>query len=235
MKEITIGAALALVVAAGAATALKSDPDNYYLDPDEIRPIIRLNLEHDFETELRRLSSPFYGAEVFDVRLIPGQVPVYTIDGYLAGYLYVACVLPGELPTYADIIAKPDYYDGACNFVFVGVNGRCPECKGGFGLPALIKNQKLAESVARTYYGDNAFQLSRYIYRSYIDGYEFTDGRENIIVPLTAIVDDAECAEPLPRRDIDKNTEEYIKPPRPFEAEAYFGIWSKWLRDYYSE
>ncbi|UCH77633.1 MAG: hypothetical protein JSU81_07830 [Candidatus Coatesbacteria bacterium] len=121
MKKVAIAAALALLVTAGpaAATALKSDPGNYYLDPDEIRPIVRDSLETTIKMGARVENSNFSRVEVLDVRLVPGQLPMYTIDGHLGGYLYIAYALPGPLPTFEEIINRArENYDEIYEYIW---------------------------------------------------------------------------------------------------------------------
>lgn len=252
---------MALTVAAGAATALKSDPDNYYLDPDEIRPIIRDSIETTIMLSAGGENTKFSGVEEFDVRLIPGQLPMYTIDGHLGGYLYIAYAVPGPLPTFEEIIncARENYdiiyeyiwsdireepwrefwsrnfpYRLTCSYQFVGTTRYWLESEESAGFPPVLIYQKGAENAARDYYGSDDFEFVRYIYCSKLNGYEFTNGRENIIVPYDTLKRWIYPDEVKSMADVEAEIEKYIYDPGPRARKGHFERWKSRLLKYYS-
>jgi hypothetical protein len=193
--------------------AMRSDPENYYLDPEEIRPIVRDDVEGTVML-WKRAQGPkgVYGKiKKFDVRLLDGQIPLYTIDGEVAAYIYIAYVVPGPLPAIDEIITKAKKisdarddsmrnrertgaslrefyrehfpYANNCVFALYGVNEHCTSGIEKQGLPKIIYSLKKAEDAARDYYGSGDFEYVGFVFCSKKQGYEFTDGRRNIIVP----------------------------------------------------
>jgi len=263
MKEVAIAAVLALLAVAGpaAATSLKSDPDNYYLDPDEIRPIVRDDLETIIMLNAGGENTKFSDVEEFDVRLIPGQLPMYTIDGQLGGYLYIAYAIPGPVPTFEQIInsASENYdeiyeyiwsvsreepgrvfwsrtcpYKWTCVYKFVGTTRYWVESLASCSIPEILIYHRGAEDVAREYYGSDDFQFVRYIYCSILNGYEFTNGRENIIVPYDTLKNWIYPDEVKSMAEVAAEIDKYVYDPGPSARKEHFERWAKRLSEYYS-
>jgi len=258
LNAVVLAISATSLVFAAAATAgeIKSDPENYYLEPEEIRPIVRdsiettimLNNQHEGETT-------FSGVKAFDVRLVPGQIPMCTIEGDVAAYLYIAYAIPGPLPTLEEIILRardsyefvreylnsvdrPDWheffketypYEITCAYEFVGVTEKWPDTEGSCGIPAIITKQKGAEDAARKYYGSSDIELVRYIYCSRLNGYEFSDGHENIIVPFNIMKREVDGAGIIKRVDVNADLDEYIQRYYPEDVESYFERWRGYL------
>lgn len=253
--RVIVGLTAAFILATAAfAAEMKSDPANYYLDPEEIRPIVRASIESTIVLNSRRENTTFSGVGNFDVRLINDQIPLYTVDRYVAAYLYIAYAFPGPLPTFEDIVSgalesydareeyyasidRPDWrefyketfpYDISCAFEIVGVNEKWPSSEGSVGIPRIILNRKKAERAARDYYGTDKFSFVRYIYCSRLMGYEYTNGEKNIIIPFhrSGVVDSEKV---MPRDEIDMRIEEYLWIPEPERVSSFFGRWRKKL------
>jgi len=82
--------------------AMKSDPSRGYFDPDELRQIVL----DDFRGETLWALSSRKRPEKDDIRLVDGNIPIFDLDGNVAGYYFIATVVPGEVPTIDDIYAQ---------------------------------------------------------------------------------------------------------------------------------
>lgn len=248
---------LFILISPVAAPAMKSDPDNYYLDPEEIRPIVREDLEGTVML-WKRAQGPkgVYGKiKEFDVRLLDGQIPLYTIDGEVSAYIYIAYVIPGPLPTIEEITAGAkkisddrdsfirekertgsslrDFYfnyfpyGNYCVFALYGVNEHCTSGIEHQGLPKILYSLKKAEDAARRYYGHNDFEYVRFIFSSKTQGYEFTDGRVNIIVPTYWRSGEIYGEDILTRDEVDADIENFRLPIKWDNVEAWVEIWKR--------
>jgi hypothetical protein len=254
-KVVMIVAVASIVsVTAALAGELKGDPGNYYLDPEEIRPYVRDNAESTILMSSRHEGeTTFSGVTAFDVRLVPGQIPLYTINGDIAAYLYIAYAIPGPLPTLEDIIsAARESYDAVqeyrygetpgrenwrefyskvfpykitCAYEIVGINEGWPSTEGSCGVPELIMKQKAADEAARGYFGSGEFEFIRYIYCSKLNGYEYSDGHESIIVPFDTLTGELKSESIIKRAEVDANLNEYKWVPSDEGVEQYFDIW----------
>ncbi len=249
-------AATALGAAGALATETKSDPDNYYLDPEEIRPAVRAELEALLPSWTIK-NSAFDHLTAFDVRLLEGQIPLCTIEGDVAAYVYIAYVSPGPLPTLEEIVGNAragmevysDYkeskfrcepfdlkgtfgerypYEFTCAHAIVGVNEKWPYDEYCAKIPTIILRRPAAEDAARGYYGSDDFEFVRYVLGSLSQGYEFTNGRTDIIVPVDRFGTIGEDKIKT-RVDVDARLEEYVRKPEPEHVESYFGMWQKQL------
>lgn len=245
------------LTSAAVAWAMKSDPDNYYLDPEEIRPIVRDDIEGTVML-WKRAQGPkgVYGKiKEFDVRLLNGQIPLYTIDGEVAAYIYIAYVVPGPLPSIEEIITKAKKISGArddfmrnrertgaslrefyrehfpygnnCVFALYGVNEHCTSAIKKQGLPKIIYSLKKAEDAARDYYGSNEFEYVKFIFCSKKQGYEFTNGRQNIIIPTYWRSGTVDPQDIVTRDEVDANIEDYRLPIEWETVESWAEFWKR--------
>jgi len=90
-------------------------------------------------------------------------------------------------------------------------------------IPHIIQNQKTAEDRAKGYFRSEEIVLVRYLWslRSEINGYEFTDGKSNIIVPFD--IDSKRFPEDkvYTREEIDLDIDSHILDVDPREGESY--------------
>lgn len=257
MNRRIVGLAAVFILAAAAfAGEMKSDPANYYLDPEEIRPYVLEELKGFLPSWMGK-GHPFGHLTAFDVRLVEGQLPLYTIEGDVAAYIYIAYVVPGPLPTLEDIVGNAragmevyaDFdeshfraepfdligafaerypYEFTCVHAIVGVNEEWPYGEYCAHVPTIILRRPAGEDAARNYYGSDGFKFVRYIYCSNLQGYEFTDGETDIVVPVDRFgtVDEDLIKT---RADIDTRLEEYIRKTEPENVKMYFRKWEYFL------
>jgi hypothetical protein len=90
-------------------------------------------------------------------------------------------------------------------------------------IPHIIQNQKTAEDRAKEYLRSEEIALVRYIWslRSKINGYEFTDGKSNIIVPFDINLRSFSEDEVYKREEVDLNIEQYLLDVDPREGKSY--------------
>ena len=259
IKAILIIVAASLIfVTAALAGEMKSDPDNYYLDPEEIRPYVRDSIEATILLNSKAKGTTFGGEDNFDVRLIPGQLPLYTIDGRVAAYLYIAYAFPGPLPTFEEITAgaheaypaikqhiwsvnreenRGEFYGRVfpynikCAYEIVGVTDRWPRKTSTCGIPEIIMYRREAEEAAEDFYGTRDYEFVRYIYCSKLNGYEFSGAGENILVPFDTLTGEVLTDSVIRMLEVETDIDEYVYTPNAVGVERYFGKWEDRLRD----
>lgn len=184
---------LFILISPAVAPAMKSDPDNYYLEPEDARfyatDLItsELTVHKGFED----LEGIYAKIKESDIRLLDGRIPLYDIDGDVAAYIYLAYFGPGPLPTIDEAVNKArevsddrkevirnqetsgvslyefdeQYfpYGNLCASALIGISKKCNTRRGGRGLPYIIISQKEAEDAARVFYGSSDFELVRYL------------------------------------------------------------------------
>lgn len=247
---------------AANAVAMKSDPDKYYLDPEEIRHYVRDRITGTVMLKKRAGGHEGRYANINepDVRLLNGQIPLYGIDNDIVAYIYLAYVVPRPLPTIDEVIKKareisdarkevirnqetsgislPEFdaqhfpYGYLCAYALIGINERCTTGKDALGLPRYILSQKEAEDAARVYYGSSEFELVKYIFAATIHGYEFTDGSKNIIVPLHTLSGHVYADEILTRGEIEADINEYRYTFDPERARKWVEKWKRRLTEH---
>jgi len=254
---VSIAAALALTATVAFAGEMKSDPANYYLDPEEIRPIIRDSLEVIVLLSSKS-GATFGGVTDFDVRLIPRQIPLYTIDGHVAAYLYIAYAVPGPLPTFEEITAsareaypaikeyiwsmdrkenRSEFYGRVfpyritCAYEIVGVTEQWPRGPSTCGIPEMIMYRREAEDAAREFYGADDYEFVRYVYCSKLNGYEFTKAGENILVPFDTLTKEVLTDGVVRMSEVERNIVEYTYTPGPAGVKEYFRKWEHRLNN----
>lgn len=243
-KVLTASAACVVIslTLAPAATALNSDPDNYYLDPEEIRPFVTESLAWTMKAP--------------DLRLLEGQVPFYSFDGEVVAYLYIGYKGAEPLPTIDEVLSKAraigedrdrflkeiphkplsDYYTqyfpfgDTCGHDMDAVNENVAMGYSRSGIPGFIYHQYKAEDAARAYYGSDDFEFVRYLLAPTTSGYEFTNGRENIVVPFDMLSGRVSADSILTREEIDANIDEYRFPVDPERAQKWVEKWKRRLK-----
>ena len=250
-------AVLFILTFPASAPAMKSDPDNYYLDPEEIRVYIEDNITGIVMLQKRVGGRKGWCRNVDenDVRLLDGQIPLYGIDGDIVAYIYLAYFGAGPAPTIAEVINKArevsddrdeairnressgvslyefdmEYfpYGHLCAYELVGATEKCTTGLGALALPRFILSQKRAEEAARAYYGSNDFEFVKYIFAATLHGYEFTNGSKTIIVPLDSLSGIVYADEIVTSEEVDANKEEYRYK---FDAERAFKWVEMWKR-----
>jgi hypothetical protein len=172
---------------------MKSDPNNYYLDPEDARFYATgmITSTVTLHTGFRDLEGSNAKINESDIRLLDGRIPLYGIDGDVVAYIYLAYFGPGPLPTIDEVVNKArevsdgrkeairnqetsdfsvrDFdaqyfpYGYLCAYALIGINEKCTTRRGNRGLPYIIISQKEAEDAARAYYGSYDFELVRYL------------------------------------------------------------------------
>ncbi len=110
------------------------------------------------------------------------------------------------------------------NSVILGVNtADAAYFESRSEIPHIIQNQKGAETLAKEYFDAEEITLVRYIWglNSKITGYEFTDGRNRIIVPFDINKKQLSNDNILTREEIDRDIDSYILEVDPREGESY--------------
>lgn len=184
---------LFILVSPAVAPAMKSDPDNYYLEPEDARFYAK-----DMITDTVMLHTRFADPEgsnakinESDVRLLDGRIPLYGIDGDVVAYIYLAYFGPRPLPTIDEVVNKArevsngrkealrnqetsgvslyefdeQYfpYGNLCAHALIGISEKCITRRDNLGLPYIIISQKEAEDAACVFYGSSDFELVRYL------------------------------------------------------------------------
>jgi hypothetical protein len=182
------------LTSAAVGSAMKSDPDNYYLDPEEARYyatdlIIKKLTVHEGFVDPYILEAKLTER---DIRLLAGRIPLYDIDGGVAAYIYLAYFGRGPLPTIDEIVKKArevsddrkevirnekthgfslyDFdeqnfpYANLCASALIGISKECDKRDGWHGLPYIITHQKEAEDAACVYFGTSGFELVKYLF-----------------------------------------------------------------------
>lgn len=258
-RLICIIALAALAAGVGAAGAMKSDPANYYLDPEEIRPIVQDELEFLLPSWIGK-DHLLLPPTASGVRLVEGQIPLYTVRGDVTAYVYIAYTGKEPVPTLEEIereawIAVRVYeladlggmfalnvdlkrlleehypYEVTCAYGIVGINDLWPYGEYCAGIPQIIIFWPKAENAARIYFGSSDVEFVRYIYCSALQGYEYSYAGENIIVPYDRGKVDGTGI--IKRTELEKKADEYVWPVRTGARESYFGLWRKMLSEYY--
>jgi len=238
MNRIIVGLVAVLILAAAAfAGEMKSDPANYYLDPEEIRPIVRDSLE-----EVAVLSKEWGHAlkdiETLDVRLIDGQLPIYSVSGEVLAYIYIAYVLPGPLPSLDDVInsyyseVHPALhpYENSYAYAKVGATPKVTSWEAAVGVPGFITCLPVARKGAAACFGGNAFHLVRILMWPGSVGYEFSDGYRDFIVPVNILYRIVIEESILPRAEMEREIEKYEFAIDEKKARKWAGLWEYNLR-----
>jgi hypothetical protein len=188
---------------------LKSNPDAYYLDPDEIRPIVLNDLIKVVELNSRPYA-PFEKIDSKEIRLLDGCFAIRQLDGSVAGYYYFASVIPGPLPTIAEILkAAVESGENRYNAVtegglrdnpeemfrryfpyqlttvnaFVGVGGSTVGYDRGPGVPYFVLDLWFAKEAAVSYFGNDNVEFKGLVYFPNGFAYEYAAGGKSILIP----------------------------------------------------
>ncbi len=259
MRAIKYILAAAVAAGVGAADAMKSDPANYYLDPEEIRPIVRDELESLLPTWIGK-DHLLLPPTASGVRLVESQIPMYTVGGDVTAYVYIGYTGKEPVPTFEEIereawigvrvyeladlggmfavnvdfkrLLEEHYpYAVTCAYGIIGVNDLWPSSEYCAGIPQIIVFRPKAEDAAAIYFRTRDVEFVRYIYCSALQGYEYSYAGENIIVPYDRGTVDVTGI--IERTELEKKADEYVWPIRAGAPESYFGLWQKILSEYY--
>lgn len=243
MNKIIVGLTTVLILATAAfAGEMKSDPANYYLDPEEIRPIVRDSLE-GVALHSKEMGERLRHIEAFDVRLIDGQIPVYSVSGEVLMYIYIAYVLPGPLPTLDDVL-NSDYgephpglhpYEISCAYAIVGATPKVTSWVEAVGVPEFITCLPEARKAAAARFGSNAFDLARILVWPGSAGYEFSASNINIVVPFDSLSGMIFKDRVLTRDEMDREIEKYEFTTDENKARKWVETWERRLAEYRPE
>lgn len=197
------------VIAAADEPLKKSDLSKNYIDPDEIRPIIKSKLEGCVEVNSGSMGL-FAGRDSNEVKLIDSYIPIYELNGNVVGYFFVGYIGGESVPTFdrlieASIESKDDLdnalrvnkYDSTnayrkyfpyaldCVYARVGTGVYGPNISFILspGLPEFILRFKEAKTCAETFLNHNVEFVNLLIIPGYW-AYEFSDGETNVLVPF---------------------------------------------------
>lgn len=243
MNRITVGLTAVLILTAAAfAGEMKSDPANYYLDPEEIRPIVRDSLE-GVAVLSKEWGHALKDVETLDVRLVDGQLPIYSVSGEVLMYIYIVYVLPGPLPSLDDVInsyyreVHPALhtYENSYAYAEVGFSPKLTGRREAVGVPGIITCLPVAKKAAAACFGGNAFHLVRILMWPGSVGYEFSDGYRDFIVPVNILyrIVIEECI--LPRAEMEREIEKYEFTIDEKKARKWVETWERRLTQYRPE
>ena len=238
MNRIIVGlTAVFILTAAASAAEMKSDPADYYLDPEEIRPIVRDSLE-GVAVLSKEWGHALKDVETLDVRLVDGQIPVYSVSGEVLMYIYIAYVLPGPLPSLDDVINS--YYGGeplalhpdenSYAYAEVGASPKLTGWTEAVGVSGIITCMPVAKKGAAACFGGNAFHLIRILLWPGSVGYEFSDGYRDFIVPVNILYRIVIEESILPRVDMEQEIEKYEFTIDENKARKWVELWEYRLR-----
>jgi hypothetical protein len=242
---------------AAVAWAMKSDPDNYYLDPEEIRPIIRESLAHNISFS-SSWQNHFEHIEEFDVRLLKNHIDLFDIEGGVVAYIYIAYFPAGPLPTleeiseaangtyddrirfyekrthgsFRDFCSEYFSYELDCAYALIGTNGKDFSGMESTGVPTYIMGLKGAEKAAKKYFGRRKVKFLRYILCPKFAGYEFSDGKETIFVPFNIGSGGVYSEMIITRKEIEANINDYRFNSNAERARKWADKWKRRLAEH---
>ncbi len=127
---------------------------------------------------------------------------------------------PGYKSFFESVFPEYNY----TNSVILGVNTADEAYfEGRSEIPDIVQNQKGAEDLAKRYFDSENITLVRYIWglSSKINGYEFSNGRNSIIVPFDINTRRLSKDIIYTREEIDRDIDSYILDVDPREGESY--------------
>lgn len=115
------------------------------------------------------------------------------------------------------------------NYIILGVNLR--EAAYEYirhTLPKIILDQKAAEDKAKAYLGKGSVRFIRYIWGSKINGYEYSDGEKNVVIPFDVRRQCVDVERVYTREEIDANIETFRERDEKMDSDmrkAYKKFW----------